>query len=257
VPVLIAVGTAPSVRDWWFAVVAYRFHGSGVVRGVSHVGWSDVAGVTLPILKGLGPLALVGAFGIRRSPTFVRAWVATAALGTLGGGLFHAHYFIELVPSLAIAGAYAACRVAVVAAACAVSVAVIVPALDAPVRSQVDLIFPRDRHLAYDASVARAVERASQRRSTILVLPPTASIDYLANRRPAIPYLWARNVETLKTAAIAERIAIAKRRPTTIVVERQPGFLSAVGVSMREIRRYYRPVLTAHGATVYELKRPR
>jgi hypothetical protein len=255
VPVLIAVATAPSARDWWFAVVAYRFHGSGVVRGVSHVGWSDVEAAVLPVVKGLGPLALVAAFGIRRSPVFVRAWVAAAALGSLGGGLFHAHYFIELVPPLAIAGSYAARRVAVVAAACAVSVAVIVPALDAPVRSQVDLIFPRDPHLVYDASVARAVQKTSRRRSTILVLPPTASIDYLANRRPAIPYLWARNVETLKSAALAERIAIARRRPTTIVVERQPGFLSAVGLTMREIQRYYRPVLTAHGATVYELKR--
>jgi hypothetical protein len=250
--------TAPSAGDWWFAVVAYRFHGEGGVPGVSSLGWPSIVATVVPLAKGLGPLLLVALAALRATPRFVRIWTATAAAGALGGGLFHAHYFIELVPPLSIAGAYAVNRAGsgrtVAALASMVAVATVVPALGAPTRRQVGLIFPHDLHLASDAAVARTVEDVSQRRSTMLVLPPTASIAYLAHRAPAIPYLWARNVETIRAAATAERNAILQRLPATIVVERQAGFLPAVGLTMAAISRYYRPIVKANGAIVYRLR---
>jgi hypothetical protein len=136
----------------------------------------------------------------------------------------------------------------------AVSAAVAVGALATPVGRQTRLFFPRDLHLVHDAAVARAAAGASRGTSPILVVPPIASIVYLAKRRPAIPYLWARNVETIHAAAAAERSAIVHERAGTLVVERAPGYLRAVGLSMAEIRSHYRAVATTWGATVYRAR---
>jgi hypothetical protein len=130
-------------------------------------------------------------------------------------------------------------------------VVVAVVAVTAPAGRQVRLFFPRDLHLAHDAAVARAVQSVSHVRSQVLVLPPTASILYLADRRSAIPYLWARNVETIRGAAAAERNAIVHERAPTLVLETSPGYLRAVGLSMGEIRAHYRAVVSTPGATVY------
>jgi 4-amino-4-deoxy-L-arabinose transferase-like glycosyltransferase len=257
VPVAAAALTAPSFHDWWFAVVAYRFHGAGFVNGVSSISWAGVADVAVQLVKGIGPLLAVAALGLRSAPLLVRVWVVTASLGALGGGLFHAHYLIELGPPLALAAGFGLVHasrrvaIAVTAAACLAAVATVVPTLGQSTRRDVHLIFPRDRHLVSDAAVARLVRRASGPHTTLLVLPPTASIGYLSHRQSAIPYLWARNVETIRSAAAAERLAILHRRPATIVVEEQPGFLHAVGLTTATILRYYRPVVHRHGVTIY------
>jgi hypothetical protein len=257
VPLAAAALTAPSFHDWWFAVVAYRFHGAGFVSGVSSIGWADVADVAVQLAKGIVPLCAVAALGLGRAPLLVRLWVVTALLGALGGGLFHAHYLIELAPPLALAAGFGIVHtsrrvaIAVTAAACLTAVATVLPTVGQSTGQNVHLIFPRDRHLASDAAVARLVRRASRPHTTLLVLPPIASIGYLSHRRSAIPYLWARNVETIRAAARAERLAILHRLPATIVVERQPGFLRSVGLNTTTILRFYRPVAHRRGVTVY------
>lgn len=257
VPLAAAALTAPSFHDWWFAVVAYRFHGSGFVNGVSSISWAGVADVAVQLAKGIGPLCAVAALGLGRSPLLVRVWVATAALGALGGGLFHAHYLIELAPPLALAAGFGIVQarrplaIGVTAAACLAALATVLPTVGQSTPQDVHLIFPRDRHLVSDAAVARLVRRESKPDTSLLVLPPIASISYLAHRRVAIPYLWARNVETIRSAAAMERLAIMHRLPATIVLERQPGFLHAVGLTTATILRFYRPVAHRRGVTVY------
>ena len=53
-------------------------------------------------LKALGPMIVVAIPGVRRSPLLARLWVAVAALGVIGGGNFHAHYYQQLVPPLGV-----------------------------------------------------------------------------------------------------------------------------------------------------------
>jgi hypothetical protein len=240
--------------------VAYRLHGDGFVSGVSSLSATTITAGVLPLVLGLGLLLALGLRGLRTSPAFVRLWIVTAAFGAVGGGLFHAHYFIELVPPLSLAAAYAIERMrdqrrlvepGIAAVLAAASAAVVIGALATPVGRQIRIFFPRDLHLAHDAAIARAAARTP---SPILVVPPIASIVYLSNRTPAIPYLWARNVETIHAAAAAERNAILDERAGTLVVERSPGYLRAVGLSMADIRSHYRVVATTWGATVYRAR---
>ena len=63
----------------------------------------DMAWDSLPAaLKALGPMIIVAIPGLRRSPLLVRLWVAVAALGVIGGGNFHAHYYQQVVPPLGV-----------------------------------------------------------------------------------------------------------------------------------------------------------
>src|SRR5204863_502398 len=83
---------------WLYAVVGYRFHGdsiaTGSVPGRAHQLWLSLP----PAGKALGVLALLAAAGWRSSPLLARIWLGAAVLGVLGGGNFHPHYYLQLVP---------------------------------------------------------------------------------------------------------------------------------------------------------------
>ena len=46
-----------------------------------------------------------------------------------------------------------------------------------------------------------------------------------------------------------------QERAPTLVVEKSPGYLRAVGLSMAEIRAHYRAVAAEGGATVYRARK--
>src|SRR5262245_3818697 len=100
VPVAIAAASAARLSDWLYAVVGYRFDGdsllNGSLSGRAHQFW-----LTLPAAgKALGLLAVLAAVGWRHSPLLARIWLGAALLGTLAGGNFHPHYYLQLVPPL-------------------------------------------------------------------------------------------------------------------------------------------------------------
>src|SRR5581483_7276154 len=102
VPVLVGALAAGDLGRWWFAVVGYRGEGDSIVTG-SLVHRLDLLQQSLPaVAKGLGLLALLALAGWRRSPLLVRLWLGAAALGVVGGGNFHPHYYLQLVPPLAV-----------------------------------------------------------------------------------------------------------------------------------------------------------
>ncbi|MGN6202509.1 MAG: hypothetical protein ACTHNY_08900, partial [Solirubrobacterales bacterium] len=105
VPIAVAAASAARLSDWVYAVVGYRFNGDSIVTGSfstrTHQLWTSVP----PAGKALGVLALLTAAGWRRAPLLARIWVAAAALGVLGGGNFHPHYYLQLVPPLSLLAA--------------------------------------------------------------------------------------------------------------------------------------------------------
>jgi hypothetical protein len=64
-------------------------------------------------------------------------------------------------------------------------------------------------------------------------------------------------VLTIRAARAAERRAILRRLPSTIVVERQAGFMHAADVPTATIARFYVQVARRGGATVYRLRASR
>jgi 4-amino-4-deoxy-L-arabinose transferase-like glycosyltransferase len=265
-PVAVAATSAARLSDWLYAVVGYRFHGdsllTGSVDGRLHQLWLSLP----PASKGLGLLAILAAVGYRPAPLLARIWLGTALLGVVGGGNFHPHYYLQLVPPLSLLGALglrrlwlAAPRPALgaTAAGAAATLALALPvAWASPVR-QAQTIWPHDPHLVHDAALARYVRAHTRARQRILAVWADAGLYYLANRRPAVRYLWSRNVASVPGALAAVHRALATRRAVLVLVVQPPGKLDPSGRTAALLRRDYRRVAWVRGVLVYRSRSQR
>jgi hypothetical protein len=232
-PAAHSVLAAPNAGDWWFAIVGYRtgghgdtlLSGSGVERLPSLV-------TSLPTAAwALGPSVALVVVGRRRIPFLAKTWLAAGALGVLGGGRFWPHYYLQLVVPLAVAGAagyreLAARRsprlfaIALVALG-ALALASQVRLMSTSVSRQTSSIYPGEA-VYMDAAPALAsyLRAHSSRDGTLLALSGGApDVYWLAQRRPASPYLWPSNLDDVPGA---QRVAIASIRhrvPTFLVLQ--------------------------------------
>ena len=94
----------------------------------------------------------------------------------------------------------------------------------------------------------RAHTRARQ---PVLALWADASLYYLADRRPAIRYLWEQNVASVPGALADVRRVIAKRRAELVIVVQPLAKLDPSGRTARLLRREYRRVARIRGVPVY------
>jgi hypothetical protein len=261
VPVAVGAALAASLSDWWYALVTYRGQADSIVTG-SLSARLDMARDSLPAaLKALGPMIVIAIPGLRRSPLLVRLWVAVAALGVIGGGNFHAHYYQQLVPPLGVlAGVGVAAmweartRAWVVAGAAA---AVVALAFTAPLwfdssDAQAREVFPNDPHLLSDGAVVRYVREHSRPDQRIFVLWAAADIYYLADRDPAVRYMWYRNIQAVPGALGEARRALAGPDPPALVVlENLPGGIDQTGATARILQDRYRRVAVVSGVPIY------
>ena len=260
VPIAIAAVSAARLGDWVYAVVGYRFSGdsiaTGSLTGRGHQLWLSLP----PAGKALGVLALLAAAGWRRSPLLARIWLGAAMLGVLGGGNFHPHYYLQLVPPLSMLAAVgvrtlwlSAPRpaIAAAAAAAAATLAVAIPVAWATPARQAQTIWPSDPHLVHDAALARYVRAHTGPRQRVLAVWADADLYYLADRRPAVRYLWSRNVASIPGALRAVHRALATRRAELVLVVQPPAKLDPSGRTAALLRREYRRVTRIGGASVY------
>jgi hypothetical protein len=263
VPVAIAAASAARLSAWLYAVVGYRFDGdsllTGSLSGRAHEFWLSLP----PAGKALGLLALLAAVGWRRSPLLARIWLGAAVLGAIAGGNFHPHYYIQLVPPLSLLAAVgvrtlwlSAPRPAIAAAgaAAAATLALALPVAWATPNEQAKTIWPADPHLVHDAALARYVRAHTLPSERVLAVWADADLYYLADRRPAVRYLWSRNIASIPGALEAVRHALVTRRAELVVVVQPPAKLDPSGRTAALLRREYRRVARAGGASIYRSK---
>lgn len=258
-PVVAGLLAAVSVHRWWFAVVGYRGSGDSIVTG-SFVHRLDLLQQSLPAAaKGLGLLVLMAALGWRISPLVIRLWLGAAVLGVVGGGNFHFHYYLQLVPPLAIlAGAglerlFARPRALLAAGYAAVAIATIVvtaPLMLDDARAQAKAIWPHDPHLQHDAAVVRYVRAHTHPGERILVLWAAADVYYLADRPPAIPYMWFRNIQAVPGALRDAHQALARRRAALVIESQSPDSADPSGRTRALLTSGYRRVAVVDGVPV-------
>jgi 4-amino-4-deoxy-L-arabinose transferase-like glycosyltransferase len=265
VPVVAGALAAVSLHSWWFAVVGYRGSGDSLVTG-SFVHRLDLLAQSLPAAaKALGLLALLAAAGWRSSPLLVRLWLAGAVLGVLGGGNFHPHYYLQLVPPLSILAGVGVDRLrhggrrlraaaAVCVAAAIATAAVTVPVWFESPSAQAKDVWPHDPHLVHDAAVARYVREHTRPGQRVLVVWAAADVYYLADRAPAIPYMWRRNLEAIPGALAGAQRALAAGIPALVAVEQPPGVVDRSGRTASILAHDYRRVAVVDGVPIY---RPR
>jgi hypothetical protein len=81
-----------------------------------------------------------------------------------------------------------------------------------------------------------------------------ASIYYLADREPALRYMWLRNIQTLPGALDEARRLLTERKPKLVVVVQKPSKIDKAGVTDRILREEYERTTTIDGVRIY---RPR
>jgi len=261
VPIAAGVLLAADPSRWYRDVVAY-----GLRASITQTSWSTRAGAlagSLPALAlAAGPVLLLVWLGWRSSPLVVRAWLVGAAVGVCAGGGFHQHYYLQAAPPLALAAAAGLRRVeprsrAVIGLlAAAVVVLVAAPLWFESGVAQARRLWPADVHLQSDAAVARFVRSQTPPSASVLVVWAAADVYYLADRHPAFPYLWLRNVQTIRGAlADADRI-LETRRPALVVEAQRPQVVHGGGATAAILARDYRAVARFGHTTILRPRRP-
>jgi Dolichyl-phosphate-mannose-protein mannosyltransferase len=266
VPVAAAAVSAARLNDWLYAVVGYRFHGDSLVTGSVGARFHQLWMSLPPAAKALGLLALLAAIGWRRAPDLARIWLGAACFGVLGGGNFHPHYYLQLVPPLAVLGAvgvrtlwysWARPGLGVAFAGAAASLALALPVALASPAKQAKEIWPHDPHLVHDGALADYVRTHTQPHQRVLALWADADLYYLADRTPAIRFLWARNVASVPGALAGVHWVLANRRAALVLVVQPLRKLDPTGGTARLLRRDYYRVATVRGVGVYRSRRIR
>jgi Dolichyl-phosphate-mannose-protein mannosyltransferase len=261
VPVAAGAAAAASLSDWWYALVTYRGQADSIVTGSLHARLDMARDSLGPALKALGPMLVFALPGLRGSPLLARLWLGVALVGVIGGGNFHAHYYQQLVPPLGLmAGIGAAvvwerrsvAWVAVGAAAAAVSLGFTAPLWFDSADAQARAVFPNDPHLLSDGAVVRYVRAHTEPGQRIFVLWAAADIYYLADRDPAVRYMWYRNLQAIPGALDEARRALTSSDPPAlVVVVNLPGGIDRSGETTRILADRYRRVATLQGVPIY------
>jgi hypothetical protein len=260
-PVAVAALTAPSLSDWWYAMVTYRGQGDSILSGSPSERFHQFRETFPQALRALAALAGLAAYGWRRSPVLARLWLGAAALGVIGGGNFHAHYYIQLAPPLALLAGIGVARVlerraGLVAGICAGvalwGLAATVPLwFDSPA-AQAGHVFPNDGHLQHDAAVIAYVRAHSSPSDRIFVMWSAANVYYLSDRAPAVRYMWYRNIQAIPGALGEVHAALAGGdRPLLVVAEQSPAALDPGGETARLLAAHYHQVASIDGVVIY------
>ena len=262
VPVAVAALSAPNFHDWWYAMVTYRDQADSILTGSLDARLAPWPGTPSGRPAwGLGVLALVAVMGWRRWPLLGVLWLVFATLGVIGGGNFHNHYYQQMAPPLALLAGIGGAElwrrrslpaIALCAAAVAATAIVTVPLwFDSP-NAQARNVFPADPHLRTDAAVVRYVRAHTNPHQRIFVMWAAADIYYLADRDPALRYMWFRNIQAIPGALGQARRMLAGPRPPALVVQiNSPGSMDPSGRVAAILARRYRLAATVAGVPIY------
>lgn len=262
-PVAAAALAAHDSGAWFSAVVSYRWRGDSIITG-SPMYRLALFGDSFPAAGyALGLLAFLAALGWRRAPLLLKLWLVAAVIGVIGGGNFHYHYYLQLVAPLSLLGGVGVAhmletrsRIAFgLAGALAVATLVVTaPLWFASPSAQARSIWPHDPHLVHDRAVARYVRAHTAPGDKIFVVWGAASIYYLADRDPALRYLWLRNIQKLPGALAQARRLLAARVPKLVVLAQKPSKVDKAGVTDRILRTEYERAARIDSVPIY---RPR
>jgi hypothetical protein len=261
VPVAIAAASVQSFHDWWYAMVTYRDQADSILTRSVHTRLHE-ARVSLPAFeRGLGVLIVLAVVGWRRRPPVVALWLLFAAIGVVGGGNFHDHYYQQLVPPLAVLAGVgglvlwqrrSAFWIALTATALAGTLWVTVPLWFDSSTAQAHAVFPDDPHLERDAAIVRYLDTHSRPEERVFVLWAAADIYYLADRAPAYRYMWFRNIQAIPGAlGQVQRLLAGPHPPALVIGVNPPKLLDKSGKTARILKRRYRRVASVEGVPIY------
>jgi hypothetical protein len=255
-PVLAGVLGSSDPAAWYRSVIGYGLDASGgqsLVYRLQNLG-SSLA----PAAKALLAVSILAALGWRRAPRLFRLWLACSAAGVVLGGNFHPHYYLQLAVPLSLVAMFmnlnARALLGVAGAAAVATIAVAAPLWGVSDAAQARAIWPADPHLLSDRAVAGYVALHSRPSQRIFVLWAAADLYYLADRRPMSPYLWLRNVKTVRGAVAEIRRRLEAGDAELVVAEQPAATADPSGRTASVLHRRYRLVASVKNVEIYRLR---
>jgi hypothetical protein len=255
-------------HGYWYAVAGYKLSASsgaaaGIARRLGDLGGSllgarrDLA-IPATVAAGLTITAL-----LRRQPLRIPLlWLGAAFLGFNTASLYWPHYYVQLLPPLALLIAVGATTLPGRVLAPAAILLVVGPALlklDALEDMSLGAkraVIPYYGQYVRDERVARAVDRRTRPGESIYALDSEPDLYFLADRPADFPYLWAHPLEEIPGAVTRLRALLAgPDRPALVVVFRPPRLVDRTGGLSRILARDYRPLEAAPGTSIELLQR--
>ncbi len=234
---LWAASASPGIDGWWYAIYGYRAGTESVLSG--DVGMRiELFGNSIPwMLVDAGLLLILAAIGLaalarRGGLAIPLVWLVACALGFAAGGLYHPHYWVQMLPPLALLAAAGAdglwqtrgrrTALAVAGAAALIPVALAGPVYLASTPELASARSTNDPRVISAIGVGRALAEATGPDEPIQVLWANAAVYWHADRIPATRYLWYRNIEFIPGAREDVAVDFEGDSPPAAAVGYQP-----------------------------------
>ena len=262
--VMHAATATAGLGDWWYAIVGYRSSTESAVSGDLGARAHLLLDAVPPALQDLAPLLALAALGLRRGrPALLAAWLAAGVIGFLGGGLYHPHYWIQLVPVLSVLAGIGFVRLLHLPLAVRLAFAltlVPVAAYSAEVYSttsptRISALTSDDSRLATAPEVGRLLAVETRPGEPVYVIWANAAVYWYADRPPAFRYLWYLNVQRIPGAAEdATAVLTGPSPPRAVAVYQDPDGIDATGAVTRALAERYTLVRRVGDVPVYRLR---
>ena len=262
--VVHAATSTAGLGDWWYAIVGYRSSTESAVSGDMGDRLKLLVDSVPPALQDLLPLLVLAPFGLRRGrPLLLSVWLAAGVVGFLGGGLYHPHYWIQLVPVLSVLAGIGLLRVLRLPVAVRVAVALsLVPviAYSAEVYTttspaKISALTSNDTRLLTGPEVGRLLAAGTQPGEPVYVIWANAAAYWYADRPPAFRYLWYLNVQRIPGAAEdVTAVLTGPTPPRMVAVYQDPDGIDTTGAVTRTLAERYTLVRRVGGIPVYRLR---
>lgn len=261
-------------RDYVFAVYTYRMQVDPFTSEPLSVRLAQFLQSAPAVAFELGPLLLLVPFGVlalwRRGMAgrVIVAWMGALALALVMGGQFHTHYYVALVPALAIVAAAALSQAQLAArerGALLVSAGLIALVwslaaafVNADLMRDEDKrvvsweVFSEQRYLT-NQTVGEYLKANTTPDQTVYALYAAADVYYHARRRSPYPYLWFRGISRIPGAIPQLRSVLRdhERHPAYVAMVQDPSELDPQGRLRAVFVRYYDRVATVNGVGIY------
>ena len=266
---VLAHAATVGIGDWWYAVLGYRTSTESAVSGDLGARGRLLVDSIAPALRDLAPLwlALIPGFAAARragAALIPAVWLAAGIVGFIGGGLYHPHYWVQLIAPLALVAAVGfdrlLARPRLAAATLAVGVATVlsfsveVYAERSPAR--ISALTSHDSRILDAPRVGRALRHSTAPGDRVYVIWANAAVYWYAQRPPAFRYLWYLNVARIPGArAAVHAVLTGANPPAAVAVYQGPDELDPSGDVSRTLRARYELVERIGDVPVYRLLR--